>query len=166
MDRSPGFGSIKYDFIRPLQTRFRFGSIPYSEFNLAISNNSLDRSTKSTISRLNSLYLLVNIRFQVLFHSPPGVLFTVPSRYLFTIGNQVVFSLTEWSPLFHTGFLVPRTTLVLPRLLSVFVYWTFTVSGLPSLVVLLTLILALLVILTPVVLLLLVWALPRSLATT
>ena len=27
------------------------------------------------------LSLLVNIRFQVLFHSPPGVLFTVPSRY-------------------------------------------------------------------------------------
>ena len=25
--------------------------------------------------------LLVNIWFQVLFHSPPGVLFTVPSRY-------------------------------------------------------------------------------------
>ena len=27
------------------------------------------------------LCLLVSIRFQVLFHSPPGVLFTVPSRY-------------------------------------------------------------------------------------
>ena len=27
------------------------------------------------------LYLLVSIRFQVLFHSPPGVLFTFPSQY-------------------------------------------------------------------------------------
>ncbi len=27
------------------------------------------------------LYLLVSLRFQVLFHSPPGVLFTFPSRY-------------------------------------------------------------------------------------
>ena len=27
------------------------------------------------------LYLLVNTGFQVLFHSPPGVLFTVPSQY-------------------------------------------------------------------------------------
>ena len=27
------------------------------------------------------LYLLVSSRFQVLFHSPPGVLFTFPSRY-------------------------------------------------------------------------------------
>ena len=29
----------------------------------------------------NVLSLLVNIGFQVLFHSPPGVLFTFPSRY-------------------------------------------------------------------------------------
>ena len=134
--------------------------------NLAIYNNSLDRSTKSTISRLKSLYLLVNIRFQVLFHSPPGVLFTVPSRYLFSIGYQVVFSLTEWSPLFHTRFLVSRTTLDLSRLLSVFVYRTFTFFGLPSLVILLTSFLTLLIILTPLVFLLMVWALPGSLATT
>ena len=81
MVRSPGFGSIIYDLCRPLQTRSRFGSVPYIVLNLAIYNNSLDRSTKSTISHLNVLYLLVNIGFQVLFHSPPGVLFTFPSRY-------------------------------------------------------------------------------------
>ena len=111
MDRSPGFGSITYDLIRPVQARFHFGSVPYLVLNLAIYNNSLDRSTKSTISRLKSLYLLVNIGFQVLFHSPPGVLFTFPSRYCFTIGHQVVFSLTGWSPLIHTRFHVSRTTL-------------------------------------------------------
>ena len=83
----------------------------FLEFNLATYNNSLDRSTKSTISRLKSLYLLVNIGFQVLFHSPPGVLFTFPSRYCFTIGHQVVFSLMGWSPLVHTRFPVSRTTL-------------------------------------------------------
>ena len=111
MDRSPGFGSIIYDLYRPFQTRSRFDSIPYLVFNLAIYNNSLDRSTKSTISHLNVLYLLVNIGFQVLFHSPPGVLFTFPSRYCFTIGHQVVFSLMGWSPHFHTRFHVSRTTL-------------------------------------------------------
>ena len=94
---------------RAFHTRFRFDSIPYLVFNLAIYNNSLDRSTKSTISHLNVLYLLVNIGFQVLFHSPPGVLFTFPSRYCFTIGHQVVFSLMGWSPLIHTRFHVPRT---------------------------------------------------------
>ena len=111
MVRSPGFGSITYDLTRPIQTRFPFGYIPYIVFNLAIYNNSPDRSTKSTISHLNVLYLLVNIGFQVLFHSPPGVLFTFPSRYCSTIGHQVVFSLTGWSPLFHTRFHVPCTTL-------------------------------------------------------
>ena len=111
MDRSPGFGSIIYDLYRPFQTRFLFGSIPYSELNLAIYNNSLDRSTKSTISRLKSLYLLVNIGFQVLFHSPPGVLFTFPSRYCSSIGHQVVFRLGGWSPRLPTGFLVSGGTL-------------------------------------------------------
>ena len=111
MVRSPGFGSITYDLYRPIQTRFPFDSIPYIVFNLAIYNNSPDRSTKSTISHLNVLYLLVNIGFQVLFHSPPGVLFTFPSRYYSTIGHQVVFSLMGWSPHIHTRFHVPRITL-------------------------------------------------------
>ena len=59
-----------------------FPAAPYLlVLNLAAYNNSPDRSTKSTISRLDALYVLVNIRFQVLFHSPPGVLFTFPSQY-------------------------------------------------------------------------------------
>ena len=111
MDRSLGFGSITYDLSRPIQTRFPFGFVPYIVLNLAIYNNSPDRSTKSTISHLNVLYLLVNIGFQVLFHSPPGVLFTFPSRYYSTIGHQVVFSLMGWSPHIHTRFHVPRITL-------------------------------------------------------
>ena len=58
------------------------------------------------------LSLLVSTGFQVLFHSPPGVLFTFPSRYWFTIGHQVVFSLGGWSPLLPARFLVSRGTLV------------------------------------------------------
>ena len=53
---------------------------------------------------------LVGIRFQVLFHSPPGVLFTFPSRYWYAIGRQRVFSLGGWSPQIPTGFLVSRRT--------------------------------------------------------
>jgi hypothetical protein len=53
---------------------------------------------------------LVSTRFQVLFHSPSGVLFTFPSRYLFTIGRQGVLSLTGWSPQVPTGFPVPGRT--------------------------------------------------------
>ena len=111
MVRSLGFGSITYVLSRPIQTRFPFGFVPYIVLNLAIYNNSPDRSTKSTISHLNVLYLLVNIGFQVLFHSPPWVLFTFPSRYYSTIGHQVVFSLMGWSPHIHTRFHVPRITL-------------------------------------------------------
>ena len=43
--------------------------------------------TKGTLSPINGLELVVGTRFQVLFHSPPGVLFTFPSRYWFTIGH-------------------------------------------------------------------------------
>ena len=60
---------------------------------------------------LLTLPLFVNTGFQVLFHSPPGVLFTFPSRYLFTIGHQVVFSLTWWSTHIPTQFLVLGSTL-------------------------------------------------------
>ncbi len=49
--------------------------------NLAAYHNSPVRSTKSTPSDINVLRLLVSTGFQVLFHSPPGVLFTFPSRY-------------------------------------------------------------------------------------
>ena len=52
------------------------------------------------------LCVLVNTRFQVLFHSAPAVLFTFPSRYFSTIGHQVVFRLGGWSPLLPYGFLV------------------------------------------------------------
>ena len=50
------------------------------------------------------LPLLVGVRFQVLFHSPSGVLFIFRSRYLCAIGRQRVFSLGRWSSLIHAGF--------------------------------------------------------------
>ena len=56
------------------------------------------------------LPLFVCIRFQVLFHSPPGVLFAFPSRYWFTIGRLRVFSLGGWSPHLQTGLHVSRPT--------------------------------------------------------
>ena len=54
--------------------------------------------------------MLVNIRFQVLFHSPPGVLFTFPSQYCSTIGHRVVFRLRGWSPFLPHGFHVSVRT--------------------------------------------------------
>ena len=50
------------------------------------------------------------MRFQVLFHSPPGVLFTFPSRYSSAIGHQEVFRLDGWSRQIHTEFHEFRVT--------------------------------------------------------
>ena len=78
-----------------------------------------------------ALCLLVSTRFQVLFHSPPGVLFTFPSRYYSTIGPRLVFRLGGWAPRLHTKFLVLGATLVLPGYDLHFVYGTFTLFGVP-----------------------------------
>ena len=75
------------------------------------------------------LCVLVNIRFQVLFHSPPGVLFTFPSRYCSAIGHQVVFRLGGWAPRLLTGFHVSADTLDTASSSSRFVYRTITCSG-------------------------------------
>ena len=64
------------------------------------------------------LYVLVSTRFQVLFHSPPGVLFTFPSQYSYTIGHWVVFRLGGWSPRIPTGFHVSGGTLDTARQLD------------------------------------------------
>ena len=131
MARSPGFGSMATDFNRAVNTRFRsaFGT---QYLKLASYYNSPDRSTKSTTPPVNGLCLLVSTRFQVLFHSPPGVLFTFPSRYCSTIGHQVVFRLGGWSPRLPTGFLVPRGTLDPAPVSFAFGYMALTFSGGPS----------------------------------
>ena len=59
---------------------------------------------------------IVSIRFQILFHSPPGVLFTT---VLFAIGHWVVFRLGGWALRLHTGLHVSGTTLVSPSSLPI-----------------------------------------------
>ena len=83
--------------------------LPYS-VKLATECKSLTHYTKGTQSPVSRLLLFVCMRFQDLFHSPPGVLFAFPSRYLFTIGRLRVFSLGGWSPHVQTGLHVSRPT--------------------------------------------------------
>src|ERR1700744_3889179 len=109
MDRSLGFGSTPSDWT-PYSDSISL-RLPYS-VKLATECKSLTHYTKGTPSPLTRLRLFVCMRFQVLFHSPPGVLFAFPSRYWFTIGQKRVFSLTGWSPWIQAGFLVPRLTQV------------------------------------------------------
>ena len=72
--------------------------------NLASIRNSPDRSTKSTRSHLNVLPQLVNTGFQVLFHSPPGVLFTFPSQYYALSVTKEYLALGGGPPDFPQGF--------------------------------------------------------------
>src|SRR6056297_3784058 len=110
MDRSPGFGSTTCNLIALL--RLGFPMAPLLN-NLTLLHNVTRWPVLQKVRGCSykELPLLVDIGFQVLFHSPPGVLFTFPSRYFFTIGHQVVFSLGRWSSLLPTGFLVSRGTL-------------------------------------------------------
>ena len=107
MDRSSGFGSTPSN------------STPYSDsvslrlpyaVKLATERKSLTHYTKGTQSPVSRLPLFVCTRFQVLFHSPSGVLFAFPSRYWFTICRLRVFSLGGCSPHLQTGFHVSRPT--------------------------------------------------------
>ena len=109
MIRSPGFGSIRSDLYRPIQTRFRLGSGFKSLTQpLPISRRLILQQARGQGRK--PLPLLVSKWFHVLFHSPTGVLFTFPSQYYFAIGHTGVFSLTRWSSQIHTGFHVPHAT--------------------------------------------------------
>ncbi len=95
---------------RPIQTRFPFGFAP-EVLNLAPYIRSPDRSTKSTISHFDVLYVLVSTGFQVLFSLPSRGSFHRSFTVLYAIGHWVVFRLGGWSPRLPTGFLVSRGTL-------------------------------------------------------
>ena len=107
-DSSPGFASAACDSLAILKARFRCGSFP----NLTSPHTATRWLILQKARRHNArlLRLLVGARFQVLFHSPLGVLFTFPSRYWFAIGHRRVFSLGGWSPRLRTGFHVPGPT--------------------------------------------------------
>ena len=105
MDRSPGFGSIACN-CRPVQTRFPFGS-DAPHLNLAACSNSPVRSTKSNRSHIYVLPTSVSAWFQVLFHSPPGVLFTFPSRYYPLSVTKEYLALGGGPPCFPPDFTCP-----------------------------------------------------------
>ena len=110
MVRSSGFGSIRSDRGRPIQTRFRSGFRYFSSLTkpLPISRQSILPKVRSQALQLS--YRLSAYGFMFYFTPRQGFSFTFPSRYLFTIGHSGVFSLTRWSSQIHTGFHVPHAT--------------------------------------------------------
>ncbi len=110
MDRSLRFGSWSCDSNALLGLAFATAA-PHG-LTSPHNANSQAHSSKGTPSQVpkNSLRRIVGTWFQVLFHSPPGVLFTFPSRYLSAIGHQGVFRLNGWSRQIHTEFQGFRVT--------------------------------------------------------
>ena len=68
--------------------RLGFPSAPYLKYltllHIVTRWLVLQKARRHTYKVLRPV---VGTRFQVLFHSPSGVLFTFPSRYFFTIGH-------------------------------------------------------------------------------
>src|SRR6195952_4374739 len=110
MDRSLRFGSWSCHSIALFGLAFATAS-PHG-LTSRHNANSQAHSSKGTLSQRpkSSLQRIVGTWFQVLFHSPPGVLFTFPSRYLSAIGHRGVFRLSGWSRQIHTEFQGFRVT--------------------------------------------------------
>jgi hypothetical protein len=80
MGRSPGFGSTFTDLLALL--RLGFPSAPHLQcLTLPVTVTRRTVLQKVRGSTYNVVPQFVNTGFQVLFHSPPGVLFTFPSQY-------------------------------------------------------------------------------------
>ena len=60
------------------------------------------------------LSLLVSLRFQVLFHSPPGVLFTFPSRYYSLSVTWSYLAFWDGPHFFRLDFSCPDVLWILP----------------------------------------------------
>ena len=110
---------------RPIKTRFRFGS-GFSALTSLV--NVTRRSVLQKVRRraFNALRLLVDTWFQVLFHSPPGVLFTFPSRYLFAIGRFRYLALAGGPAGFPRGSTCPAVLGIPLRNWLSFAYRSFT----------------------------------------
>ena len=113
----------------------------YALFRLALASapdlqslTSLHNVTRRSVLQkvryraFNALYLLVNTGFQVLFHSPPGVLFTFPSRYYALSVTESYLALEGGPSCFPQDFTCPA---VLWYRLAIFgfPYWTVTIFG-------------------------------------
>ncbi len=128
MVRSPGFGSIQHDYFALFRLAFAWPpsydlSLPCQitrwivlqkaprhpevDFRPTCFASNLDQPCWSCRKLTTGLRVLVRTQFQVLFHSPPGVLLTFPSRYLFSIDHVIYLALEGGPPRFSQGFTCP-----------------------------------------------------------
>ena len=103
MDRSPGFGSAPTDSFALL--RLGFPSAPH----LWCLTSPASATRRTVLQKVRgcahrALPQLVDTGFQVLFHSPPGVLFTFPSQYYALSVTKEYLGLRGGPRSFHQGF--------------------------------------------------------------
>ena len=106
MDRSPGFGSAGTDSC----ALFRLGFPPAPRLKRLTSPAPATRRTvlQKVRGRTRAvLPQLVDAGFQVLFHSPPGVLFTFPSQYCALSVTEEYLALRGGPRSFPQGFTCP-----------------------------------------------------------
>ena len=116
MGRSPGFGLARTDshegFALHALLTLGFPSAPrFIPLNLACTRSSPDRSTKSTQFISYGCSTACRRGVSGSLSLPSRGSFHLSFTVLCSIGHQRVFSLTGWSPLIPTGFLVSRGTL-------------------------------------------------------
>ena len=129
MDRSPGFGSMISD--STVLLTLAFASAPDLK-SLTLPLIITRRTVLQKVRRRTFvLRQLVNTGFQVLFHSPPGVLFTFPSQYYALSVTKEYLALEGGPSDFPQGFSCLAVLWILP-LPIVFMYGAFTLSGPPS----------------------------------
>ena len=118
MDRSPGFGSTVSDFVVLLTLAFT-SAPPLHGLTLpdTVTRRTVLQKVRGCTHRV--LPQLVNTGFQVLFHSPPGVLFTFPSQY-YTLSVTEEYSALRGGPRF---FLQGFSCLVVLRILPCIIFF-------------------------------------------
>ena len=103
MDRSPGFGCTLTDLFALLRLGFP-SAPPLDGLTLPASVTRRTVLQKVRGCTYKVLPQLVNTGFQVLFHSPPGVLFTFPSQYYALSVTKEYLALGGGPPDFPQGF--------------------------------------------------------------
>ena len=116
MDRSPGFGSMISD--SNVLLTLAFASAPDLK-SLTLPLIITRRTVLQKVRRRTFvLRQLVNTGFQVLFHSPPGVLFTFPSQYYALSVTKEYLALRGGPRSFPQGFTCLVVLWILPCLLA------------------------------------------------
>ena len=116
MDRSPGFGSIACNSYSPtsdsvsLRLRYFYTLTLLHTLTRRLILQKARRHTPES-----ALRPLVGPWFQVLFHSPPGVLFTFPSRYYALSVAISYLALEGGPPCFRQGFSCPAVLKSIPH---------------------------------------------------